>query len=428
MLKFYSLLTLRSESFLNQLLKNRLSRGKEDGNRIDERKGFAGIKRPEGTLIWLHAASVGEAQSAMILIHSLLKQFDDIHILVTTGTKTSAKRMQDALPERAFHQYIPLDHPLWVQRFLDHWNPDSVFWMESELWPNMLLDLKKRNIPSVLVNARLSQKSFIRWSLFKNTIRSILSAFSLILAQSKNDADNFEKLGAKNVIACGNIKYSAAPLSHDENTLQSLNAVIGNRPVVAYASTHDNEEEIAADIHDILENTFPNLLTVIIPRHPERGQTILEDLESQHHGTVLRGEKHALPDDKTRIYIANTLGEMGLFYRLADIVYVGRSLSKDGGGGHNPLEPAQLNCAVIHGCYIQNLQDIYHDMQSSNACIQVQNHDELLQKIEWLLSNPTAKDGFIQRAHSFASAKSHVIDTVLEHALPKIDKGESHAA
>ena len=207
-----------------------------------------------------------------------------------------------------------------------------------------------------------------------------------------------------------------------------MQAVIGNRPTVVYASTHDGEEEIIADVHSMLESAYPELLSIIIPRHPERGRSIQDNLQIKHHGIVLRTNNQTLPDHKTRLYIADTLGEMGLFYRLGDIVYVGRSLSKDGGGGHNPLEPALLNCAVIHGKNIQNLQDIYNDMQSANACISVQNEDELLQKIEWLLSDHHERAAFVQRAHEFAHTKVHVLDTVLEHVLPLIEKGSRRAA
>lgn len=428
MLKIYTTLLSKSEPFLNGLLQKRLSKGKEDAERVEERKGASNLKRPEGMLIWLHAASVGEAQSALILVQSLLNQNPDIQVLVTTGTKTSAKRMETSLPDRAFHQFVPLDHPEWVSRFLDHWEPDAVLWMESELWPNKLLEIKARDIPAALVNARLSSKSLGRWKLVKNSIAHLLSAFDVILAQSEDDALNFRQLGAKNVISSGNIKYSAAPLPFDDRALTDLRAVIGNRPTIVYASTHDGEEEIIANTHGILENAFPDLLSIIIPRHPERGASIVEALEADHHGITLRDQNKALPDANTRFYIANTLGEMGLFYRLSEIVYVGRSLSKDGGGGHNPLEPALLNCAILHGKNIQNLKDIYANMQAANACISLDGSNDLAQRIEWLLSNDQERDAFIARAHEFASAQSHVVDTVLEHVLPLLEERSNRAA
>lgn len=422
MLQFYTSITACAKPLFNRLLTKRTAKGKEDAQRLDERRGIATLERPQGTLLWLHAASVGEAQSALILIKHLLSENTDIRILVTTGTRSSAKRMEEALPDRAFHQFIPLDHPEWVEGFLDHWKPDAAFWMESELWPNMLSAIKARSIPAVLVNARLSPRSLGRWKLVKNSIAELLSTFNVILAQSERDAENFHSLGANQAKATGNLKYSATPLPCDEADFKAIKGVVGQRPVIVYASTHAGEEEIAADIHAILENAFPDLLSIIIPRHPERGYDIEAELNKTHKGVIARGATKNLPSPDTRIYIANTLGEMGLFYRLSEIVYVGRSLSNDGGGGHNPLEPALLHCAVVHGANIQNLQDIYDDMQAHSACISVENAEELAQKIQWLLSNEDQKQAYISKAYEFAQAKSDVIDTVMEHVTPLIEE------
>ena len=428
MLEIYTNVMARSEGLLEKLLKKRVEAGKENAERLDERRGIASCERPEGQLYWIHAASVGEAQSALILVQSLLKQSPKSHILVTTGTQTSAKRMKDSLPAQAFHQFMPLDHPEWVARFLDYWEPDAAFWMESELWPNILKEIKARDIPAALINARLSARSLRRWRFVKSTINRVLSTFDVILAQSEQDAANFKSLGADNVIPSGNLKYSAAPLGCDEKDLESLQAHIGLRPVIVYASTHDGEEAIAADVHGLLEAAHPDLLSIIVPRHPNRGKEILEALEPIHHGVMLRGQDKDHPDEKTRIYVADTLGEMGLFYRLSKIVYVGRSLSADGGGGHNPLEPALLHCAVVHGKNIQNLSDIYQDMQAENSCICVNNVDELLQKMELLLSDEETCNGYIKRAYDFANTKSYVIDIVLDHIAPLMEKGDSRAA
>ncbi len=427
MLQFYTSITARAKPLFNKVLAKRIAKGKEDAQRLDERRGIVTRDRPKGTLIWVHAASVGEAQSALILIETLLKANQTARILVTTGTRTSAARMETALPERAFHQFIPLDHPEWVARFLDHWKPDTAFWMESELWPNMLAAMKERNIPAALINARLSEKSMGRWRFVKNSIAELLSTFQIILAQSEHDAQNFRSLGAGHVIATGNLKYSASPLPYNEDDFKAIKGITGQRPTIVYASTHGGEEDIAASIHDILANAFPDLLTIIIPRHPDRGTAIQDTLAAKHTGVLAREQAMNLPDENTRIYIANTLGEMGLFYRLSDIVYVGRSLSNDGGGGHNPLEPALLNCAVLHGANIQNLQDIYNDMQAENACIAAQNAEDLAQKLEWLLSDAEERGNFINRARDFSNTKTHVIEDVMKHISPMLD-GVSNAA
>lgn len=415
---------MRSAPVLNMVLKKRALKGKEDPDRIDERCGIAGRARPDGALIWIHAASVGEAQSALVLVDQLLQHAPSIHILVTTGTQTSAKRMKDSLPDRAIHQFMPLDHPDWTNRFLDHWQPDCVFWMESELWPNILNSIKARGIPAGLINARLSPRSYRRWKLIKGSISDLLNTFDIILTQSESDADNFKALGAKNVMSRGNLKYSAAPLPFDDGDFKKLQAAIGLRPVIVYASTHDGEEKIAAELHDLLVHTSPDLLTVIIPRHPQRGTQVADGIKAMGLNALLRSENKALPDTDTQIYIADTLGEMGLFYRVARIAYVGRSLSNDGGGGHNPLEPALLNCAVIHGKNIQNLRDIYDEMQSVNACIMAEDKDALTQKLAALLGDDEMVDGYIKRAREFSNTKVHVIDNVMNELKPILEDAD----
>jgi len=419
MLAFYTYLTRHSERLLDTLLKARLKKGKEDALRLDERRGIASLERPDGTLIWIHAASVGEAQSALILIERILKTYPALHILITTGTKTSATRIEKQLPERCMHQYYPLDHPAWVSRFLNHWKPNCVLWLESELWPNMLLTINQHYIPAVLVNARLSPQSARRWRLLKGSIARILSAFSLILTQDISGKTAFESLGARSVIHTGNLKYSARALPHEPTDLHALEASIGTRPVIAYASTHAGEEEMAARIHTQLETQYPNLLSIIIPRHPERGDDIHRALSQQN--VLLRGDDKELPDENTRFYIANTLGELGLFYRLSDIVYVGRSLSDDGGGGHNPLEAAMLDCAVLAGRNIQNLHDIYNSMLSRNACIIVENAKDLSAELQRFLGDNDTRNDYAARAKDFAEAQSHVIDTVMEHLAPLLN-------
>ncbi|PZO84230.1 MAG: 3-deoxy-D-manno-octulosonic acid transferase, partial [Micavibrio aeruginosavorus] len=274
LLTLYETLIRAGKPALEMLLRARARRGKEDSLRINERKGRASIKRPAGKIVWVHAASVGEAQSALILINAMDNAAPDTHIVVTTGTVTSATLMERRLPANAFHQYVPLDHPVWVKSFLDHWQPDLALWMESELWPNMLGALKRRNIPAILVNARLSENSFRNWSMAKGAASKILGTFDLILAQTKADAHRFESLGAKNVTAGDNLKYGAAPLPYDELSLSALSLTVDGRPVWVYASTHEGEEDLACRVHARLKETIPSLLTIIVPRHPERREDV----------------------------------------------------------------------------------------------------------------------------------------------------------
>lgn len=418
MLKLYHALTKRAEKTLTQILEKRVLRGKEDETRLGERKGFASRKRPQTPLIWLHGASVGEAQSALILIKALLNKHQNIHILVTTGTKTSAALMEKNLPERAFHQYYPLDHPDWVDQFLDHWRPDLALWMESEIWPNMLMGIKRRAIPAALINARLSRKSYKYWRLAGNAAKHLLSSFSLILAQTEQAASYFEALGAQKVIYTDNIKYSAAPLSCDEKDLAQFNAHVRARPLWLFASTHAGEEEMAARVHEILKANIPDVLSVIVPRHPERGAAIHDLLKSSGLNSLMRGEEKALPTADTDIYIANTLGELGLFYRAAPIACIGRSFSDDGGGGHNPVEAAQLNCAVLHGPNVQNLEDIYDEMDSAMAALQCDDEHALVSHLQRLISEPNALLQQQKYGTKFAQDKNKVLMRVMQALTP----------
>ncbi|MEZ5919450.1 MAG: glycosyltransferase N-terminal domain-containing protein [Alphaproteobacteria bacterium] len=222
MLNLYQWATRHSETLLRAVLKKRVAGGKEDPARLNEREGVANWARPEGQLLWLHAASVGEAQSALILIEKLLALNPALHILVTTGTVTSAQLMEKKLPERAFHQFYPLDHPRWVTRFLDHWRPNMVLWMESELWPNMLSEIGKLSIPCALINARLSPRSYKRWRAFRHSAEALLRTFDVILTQTPQDKDYYDTLGAPQVIAAGNLKYSAHPCQQPRTILPRL--------------------------------------------------------------------------------------------------------------------------------------------------------------------------------------------------------------
>lgn len=427
MLYIYQWLMTRSAGLLNQILKKRVKRGKEDSTRLDERRGISARVRPAGRLIWLHAASVGESQSALILINALLRHDPKLNILVTTVTQTSAGMMRDNLPKNAFHQFVPLDHPEWIARFLDHWKPDGALWIESELWPCTLAAIKARGIPAALINARLSDRSFRRWSWLGQSMHRILSCFDLILAQTHQDAERFRSFGHDAVIYSGNLKHSAAPLPHDEEALKLIAAKTHNRPICVYASTHKGEEAMVMRLHQIIANAHPEFLSIIIPRHPNRGEGIEALAQDMGLNAMRRAAGHALPTSETQIYIADTMGELGLFYRLSPIVYIGRSLSDDGGGGHNPIEAAQLNCAIIHGAYTQNLQEIYDDMADQDAAICVGDETALLDKLRMLLENPKNAIEYAEIALDFSNTQSHVIDNVLEYLHPILDTTDGTA-
>lgn len=418
MLRVYETIMKGSAPFLRTLLQHRCDIGKEDLNRIGERMGRTEHVRPAGRLIWLHAASVGEAQSALIVIQALLDRFADIHLLVTTGTLSSAVLMEKRLPDRAFHQFYPLDHPEWVDDFLNHWRPDIAIWMESEIWPIMFDRLRHRDIAVALLNARLSPKSRMRWGMLGKTLPNLLGDFERILAQTEDEAESFRKFGLDNVHVIDNLKYAAAPLPFDEAALTSLHEAIGKRPLWLYASTHEGEEELACRLHQKLARRYPNLLTIIVPRHPERREHIINTAKKYGLRIRSRTDKQTLPDVDDGIYLADTLGELGLFYRLSPIACIGRSFSFDGGGGHNPIEAAQLDCAVLHGPNVQNLAAIFADLDDAGAAIALESEADFQAKLDHLLSHPDEVRALQDRARQFVEQKSHVLDTVMDHLSP----------
>lgn len=411
-----------SAFILRLILNQRCRKGKEDPDRLGERMGVSGLKRPPGSLVWFHAASVGEAQSTLILIDAVRKQNKDLNILVTTGTVTSADLMRKRLPAGAMHQYYPFDHPQWVGRFLDHWQPDLAVWMESELWPNMLLALKDRGISAALVNARLSPKSFSRWRLAAEDAKTLLETFTVCLAQTQDDARFFRQLGARAVTVSDNLKYSAAPLPCDDGDLALLRSAIQNRPLWLYASTHAGEEDMACRLHSHLSKTIPGLLTIIAPRHPERRDDIVKICEKYGIRPVLRGENKAVPCPQDGLYIADTLGELGLFYRLAPLACIGRSFSNDGGGGHNPIEAAQLGCAVLHGPNVQNLSRIYEDMNTSGASIGLKNEADFQSSLERILKDKNELEALRNKSSGFAQGRAEVLKTVMGALAPLLER------
>jgi len=388
----------------------RRARGKEDVARMAERLGRAGRPRPEGPLVWLHGASVGEALSALPLIERLLAADPGRAVLVTTGTVTSAKLMAERLPERAFHQFVPVDLPGAVARFLDHWRPDLALWLESELWPNLIGAAAKRNLPMAMVNGRLSARSYRRWRCLPGFARSLLGAFKLCLAQSPADAERFKALGAATVESPGNLKYASPPLPADDAALEALRGEIGARPLWLAASTHPGEEAIVAEAHAKLRRRHPTLLTVIVPRHPARGPAIAAELAAGGLKVARRGAGESTSPE-TDIYLADTLGELGLFYRLAPIAFVGGSLVPH--GGQNLLEPAQLDCAILHGPAVHNFEAIAAAMKDARATERVHDAGGLAAAVDTLLTDPALRARRAEAAATVAASEAGVLDRIL---------------
>jgi 3-deoxy-D-manno-octulosonic-acid transferase len=396
-------------------LLQRQRRGKEDRERFHERLGQAKLPRPDGPLIWLHAASVGEAQSVLTLIARLRTERPHIRLLVTTGTVTSARLLRDRLPPGAFHQYVPVDRPLWVARFLDHWRPDLALWVESELWPNMIAETQRRGIPMVLLNGRMSAKSFAGWQRARSLVRPLLAGFALCFAQSSVEAARFARLGARQVRTPGNLKYAADPLPAAANELAALRSAIGARPVWLAASTHAGEEAIIVAAHRILARTRPDLLTIIVPRHAARGAALARELDI----VIARRAAKEPITDKTAVYLADTMGELGLFYRAAPVVFVGGSLVAH--GGQNVLEPARQDCAIVHGPHMWNFQEIVSEMYRVEATREVADAESLAREVEVLLADPAAHARRAAAARGVADAHRGVLDRVLGEMAPLLD-------
>lgn len=398
-------------------LDRRKRRGKEDVLRFPERLGRPGRPRPAGPLVWIHAASVGESLSMLPLVERLCAR--KLTVLLTTGTVTSARLMAERLPAGALHQYVPVDRMAYVRGFLDHWRPDLALWAESEFWPNMLTESHRRGIPLVLVQGRISARSFAGWKKVPGFIRRLLGCFDLCLGQTEGDAHRLKALGSRDTRCFGNLKYAAPPLPADAVELSRLEHAVTGRPVWLAASTHPGEEGIIAEVHALLEPRFPGLLTLIVPRHPQRGPDIARELLALGLSAGLRSSGE-LPHGGSQVYVADTMGELGLFYRLADIVFMGKSLSV--GGGQNPFEPARIGAAVLFGPAMDNFPDMAPRMVEAGAALRVADGPGLAETLGRLLADPERAMAMKQAALRWAAAEADVLDAV-EGALAPLLAG-----
>ncbi|HZP77296.1 MAG TPA: 3-deoxy-D-manno-octulosonic acid transferase [Pseudolabrys sp.] len=382
----YSLLSTALTPLAPLWLRRRLKRGKEHAARIGERRGFTHMARPRGPLVWIHGASVGELTTVFPLIDRIHGQ--GFNVLVTSGTLTSAQIAQQRLPKGVIHQFVPLDAPRFVRRFLDHWQPDLTLFTESDLWPNLILQSAGRHVPLILINGRLSPGSFQRWTYLQGTIGGLLRRFDLCLARTPADAQRFGDLGAPRVVTAGDIKLDVPAPQANPDKLQLARQAFAGRPVIAAASTHPGEEAAIIEAHKELARRFPDLLTVVAPRHPERGPGIAEIASVARLSSALRS-RGELPSNSTAIYIADTIGELGIIYRLAPIVFIGGSLVTH--GGQNPIEPAKLGAAILHGPHVHNFAELYAALDSAHGAEQVSDAGTLTARMGAWLSDPTAR-------------------------------------
>jgi len=392
-------------------LDRRRAAGKEDSARQAERFGAPSKPRPAGRLAWIHAASVGEANSVLVLVAKLLEEAPDLSVLMTTGTVTSAELMGRRLPERAIHQYVPVDLPGAVNRFLDHWQPDVVLWTESEIWPNLLGAIRARGIPAALVNARMSERSFARWRYASGLIGPLLSTFQVTLAQTEGDGERLRHLGARGVASVGNLKFSAEPPPASADQIAALETARGERPLWLLASSHPGEDEIAAAVHEDLAPRLPGLLTIVVPRHAHRGAAIA-DLMRGRGLAVSRRSEGALPGAEDAVHVADTMGELGLFYRLAPVVCMGGSFVPH--GGQNPVEPAQLGCAVLYGPHMWNFDEITHQLEAAGGALPVADGAALAEAVGRLLTDAEARARVVAGAARVTEDNRRIVDRALD--------------
>lgn len=393
-------------------IKKRKKNGKEDIKRFNERIGRPTKQRPEGKLIWMHGASVGESVSMLPLIQRLLETYPDAHVMVTTGTTTSAEIMSKRLPERAFHQYLPIENPTYASRFVKHWRPDVALWFESEFWPSMLFCIKKRNIPLILVNGRISNKSFKRWQQFEFIIKELLDCFTLCLGQSEQDEYRLRVLGAKNTLCLGNLKYAGLPLPIDANKKDEISRQITGRTTWLVSSTHDDEEYKIGRFLNELKQKIPTVLTFIAPRHPHRGVEIKDRLQNELGLNVALRSADEKITPQTDVYIADTIGELGIWYDLFPLVFIGGSLIPH--GGQNFMEPSRCRDAVIVGPHMHNFADAMNRAKKADGIIQVNDVIDLMSMVEHLLTNPDLLEAKRSLAYNWANGEAKVLDGIVE--------------
>ncbi|MBM3490372.1 MAG: 3-deoxy-D-manno-octulosonic acid transferase [Alphaproteobacteria bacterium] len=422
-LALYRGLTRLLAPAIDRYLAARLASGKEDPTRWRERLGEASGSRPEGPLAWFHGASVGEVMSILPVLHRLRASRRDIALLITSGTATSQRLLAERLPAGALRQFAPVDRPDAVAAFLDHWRPDLSVWIESELWPNLVQATRALGRPMLLVNARLSARSHRRWRLLPGAARTLLGAFEAVLAQSDADGERLRQLGANRLTVTGNLKWAAPALPYDEAALADLANRLAGRPVWLAASTHVGEEALLAAAHDRLRQALPRALAIVVPRHPRRGPEVAALLRGLGHDVARRGAAEPTTAACT-FYVADTLGELGLFYRLAAVAFVGGSLVPH--GGQNPLEPARLARPVLFGPHTQNFAEPVTLLLEAGAARRVADAAALAAQLTELLADPARRQRMAEAGLAVTADAGRALDLVCEAILRHLPE-ERHA-
>jgi 3-deoxy-D-manno-octulosonic-acid transferase len=421
-LKTYRRLTSLARPLIPALLRLRQRQGKEDTARLGERQGHASLPRPPGRLVWVHAASVGEANAVFPVIEALGARAADLRFLLTTGTRTSAELAGRRLGPNAVHQYLPIDAPAYVRRFLDHWRPDLGVLTESEIWPNLVLETAARHVPLALVNGRMSNRSFGRWRRNPGLSRPIFNRIAVVLAQNEKLARRFGELGARRCIAAGNLKIDAPPPPVDRSELDRLQLALGGRPRMVAASTHEGEEAVLAAAHRRLRSAMPGFCTILAPRHPERGLAVAEVMKGQGLSVALRS-LGSLPGPDCDVYVADTIGELGTLYRVAPVAFVGGSLVER--GGQNPIEAIRHEAAVLTGPHWENFPDAYQTLLRHKGAIEVHSAEDIAAAVLRLVADPAElmrmRAGAAATLASLSGALARTVETLFELLPEHVD-------
>ncbi|NVO54631.1 3-deoxy-D-manno-octulosonic acid transferase [Rhodobacteraceae bacterium B1Z28] len=418
--RLYCGLTTIAAPLAWRTVRNKLQAADVPTERQQERLGHASLPRPDGRLIWFHAASVGESLSVLSLINRLGERLPDAEFLITSGTPTSAALIERRIPPRTRHQYPPLDTAGPVQRFLDHWKPGAGVFVESEIWPRLIVESARRGVPLALLNARLSDKSVAGWKKRPETARFILDNFNLFLTQNDKTATNLTTMGARpeRVQPGTNLKAMSDPLPVDTAVLEDIRTQIADRPVWIASSTHAGEEETVLAAHRQLLERWPDLLLLLIPRHPDRRGDVAALLRKADLTSAFRSEGKAITEN-TQAYVADTLGETGTWYALCPIVFLGGSLKEI--GGHNPFEPAQAGAAVITGPGYFNFAETFAPLVASGGAVEVQSAQDLTTAIACWLSDDTALTKAREAANACVSTQKDALNTVIDTLCDKLD-------
>lgn len=361
----YAAISIALSPFIWLYVHYRRIKGLDDQNRFKERFGYPSTTRPSGRIVWFHSASVGETLSLRSFVNEWHVRYPHDHILITTTTITAAKIVKDQFRSIAIHQFVPFDVKLWVNRFLTYWNPEQAFFVDSELWPNILYTCKQKNIPVVLLNARLSDRSFKRWKKIPTLAKSLLNQFKLCLAPGAETEERLKLLGAKNVGRMANLKFSVPALPTNQTYIDYFTPQFHKKHVWVAASTHPGEEEIIFNVHKKLKEKLPNLVTIIAPRHPHRADTLAKMAATQNLNfkTLASSLLEFTPSQEG--IIIDEIGQLGTFYALSSIVFMGGSLVPH--GGHNPIEPIHFKKPVFYGIHMHNFREVCHVLEQANA-------------------------------------------------------------